>query len=61
MGCCTSRKKDKHHESEDDEGLSEEDPLRILRKYNDNTCSTPKKKKIFEKLEESINSAYKSG
>ncbi len=63
MGCCASRNKEKKNKSLQDEDYDEEgadNPLKILRKYNAPT-KFMKKKKIFEKIEDSINMGYKTG
>jgi hypothetical protein len=66
MGCCISRIKDKKN-SPFEEEESSENPLGIVNirgysaiHYSNNPSTIPKKKKIFERLDETLSSKYKT-
>jgi hypothetical protein len=59
-----SRNKEKRRKSLQDDSENEEYPIKNLRKYSSaskNAIVGNKKKKVFEKIEESINSGYRTG
>ena len=66
MGCCISRIKDDKKDKSFEEEESQDNPLKIFKGYTGSKVASAikeitKKKKIFERLDETVYSKYETG